>query len=434
MNAHLGAGLWVLGLVAVACYPNPGDLRKSPATPTGGASGTGGGAAGGAVASGIGGSSGRGGATGAGGRTGTGGGGGAGGRVGAGGAGGFAGAGLALTPDATGWIDKATNAYGVQGNWYGFSDGVGLDAQTSSGPCELAGHPVSACSAVTSPLPGSGFPNSGGRMCATGVAARVVANLTTGLPDYGAIYGATIGFDFNFDPVLQTKGKFNALAAGLTGIAFDIDVVPANGLRVQLLTPGTDFGPGGPPYWAATPAFPPSPVHIGTNRIYWADVVGAYGLGLDPTQLVSMYFAIPTQTTSASNFSFCISNVTLIKDLGPPGRTCTTQTFPVYCPALNGAPADCWTGGVNCNTVVSCAGSSHSCFGQAQNAYYDCPTLQCRFCSDPLPQGCAARGTVPASCWPNGIACSTVTDCGGGLFLGCYDPSLILDCFSELCF
>jgi len=438
----MAAGLWVLGLVAAACYPNPDDLRRSTTTATGGASGTGGATGTAGTAGGVGGvgatggRSGTGGGPGTGGRTGTGGGLGAGGRVGAGGAGGgFAGAGLALTPDATGWIDKATNAYGVQGNWYGFSDGIGANGLTSSGSCEMAGHPVSACSAIISPSPtGNGFPNVGGRMCATGVAARVVANTTTGLPDYGAIYGAVIGFDFNFDPGTLTKGRFNALAPGLTGIAFDIDVLPANGMRVQMVNPGTDFGPGGPAYWGGTPAFSNSPVRVGTNRIYWADIVGPYGLGLDPTQLVSMYFAVPTQAASASNFSFCISNVTLIKDTGPPGRTCTSQTFPVYCPALNGAPANCWTAGTNCSSVVSCAGTLRSCSSQAQTDFYDCAISSCRRCADPNPQACPARGTVPAGCWPNGIFCSTVTDCGGGLVFGCYDPSLIFDCVSGLCF
>ena len=98
---------------------------------------------------------------------------------------------------------------------------------TGGGACELAGHLASACSMITSPSPaGVGFPNTGGKMCMTGVAARVVNNATTGQPDFGGIYGVTIGFDFNYPTIAPPKGTFNALANGVTGIQFDVDLVP----------------------------------------------------------------------------------------------------------------------------------------------------------------------------------------------------------------
>jgi hypothetical protein len=163
-------------------------------------------------------------------------------------------------------------------------------------------------------------------------------------------------------------------------------------------------------------------------------VSGPYGLGLDPTKLVSMYFNVPTLTGGADSFHFCISNVTLIRDSGPIGRTCSTQTFPVYCPSANGVPADCWNGGTNCNTVTRCAGVERACFGQAQTDYFDCTMNMCLHCSGTLPEGCPALGTVPAGCWPPNTACSTATDCGGGLYEGCTDPSLFVDCTTLTCF
>jgi hypothetical protein len=354
---------------------------------------------------------------------------------GVGGAAGYVGSGLALTPDATGFIAATSNAFGITGGWYAFGDGYGSDGMTSGGSCELAGHPASACSTITSPSPaGAGFPNTGGKMCMTGVAARVVNNATTGQPDFSSIYGLTIGFDFNYPAIAPPKGTFNALTNGITGIQFDIDLVPANGLRVQFVTPGTDLGPGGPSYWGGSVAFPPSPVFIGTNRIYWQDVTGPYGLGLDPTNLVSMYFNVPTQTASANSFHFCISNVTLIRDSGPVGRvTCDMPTFPVHCPAQNGAPEDCWNAGTNCNTVTSCSGVSDACFGQAQTDYFDCTDNLCHHCSGAGPLACPGLGTVPPQCWQAGIACSTVTDCGGGDYEACSDPSKTVDCATLTC-
>ncbi len=425
--------------VVAGCYPNPDALRTSSSgaggstTPSGGSTG-GGGAMGNAGASGTAGHSGSGG-SGAGGALGMGGHVGTGGNSGVGGSGGFVGSGLVLMPDPTGWIAPGSNALGLQGGWYGFSDGIGPDGTTATGGCEMAGHPANACSLLTSPSQtDSGFPNTGGKMCAAGIAARVVNNLTTGLPDYGAIYGASIGFDFNTPGMSAAKGTFNALANSITGIQFDIDVVPSNGLRIEFVTPGTDLGFGGPAYWAATSAYPPSPVFVGTNRIYWADVIAPYGLGLDPTQLVSMDFSIPTTTLSSDSFHFCISNVTLIRDAGPLGRTCTSSTpYPVFCPAANGVPATCWTAGTNCNSTTSCSGVYRSCLGQAPSEYFDCSSNMCLPCSGSFPVGCPARGSVPATCWPANTVCSTVADCGAGDYESCTDSSLIVDCTTLTC-
>ncbi len=170
---------------------------------------------------------------------------------------------------------------------------------------------------------------------------------------------------------------------------------------------------------------------VGTNRIYWSDVIAPYGLGLDPTKLVSMDFSVPTTTFAADSFHFCISNVTLIKDSDPVGVVCN-QTFPVFCPAANGVPANCWTSGANCNSVTSCSGVYHACFGQAPTNYYDCSASMCLICSGSL-VGCPARGSVPASCWSVNTSCSTVTDCGGGNYESCTDPSLTVDCTTLTC-
>ena len=406
---------------------------------SGGATGAGG-ATGGGGHAGAGGITGTGGGTfGSGGRPGTGGAGtggtagrGAGGN-GAGGAGGFAGAGLLLMPDATGWIDLATNAYGIKGGWYGFSDGYGPNG-TADGACESAGHPASTCSMFTVPSQSAGgFPNTGGHMCATGVAAQVLNN-AAGLPDFSGMYGLAIGFDFNYDSSTPTKGSFDAQAAGVTGIAFDIDVIPTNGLRIQFINPGSDLGSGGPDYWGANASFPSSPVVRGTNRVYWGDVIGPYGLGFDPTHIVSMYFSVPTQTFSKDPFTFCISNVTLIKTADPAGRSCPNPAYPVDCPGTGGLAGTCWSANVNCNTITSCAGVNKACPGQAQASFFNCATNLCVPCSDPYPQGCPALGATIAQCWPAGIACSTIAACPGPSYFGCFDPSLQYDCNLGLCF
>jgi hypothetical protein len=222
--------------------------------------------------------------------------------------------GVTITPNTQGLVLSSTNALGVQGPWYAYSDGVGFDGSSATGICEArGGHPPAACSSIITPAVGS-FPNVGGKMCTSGTAAMVIAG-ASGLPDYANITGAGIGLDLNNSGgAVPVRGPFNALGKGVTGLAFDLEFVALPGLRVEFPALATDGTASGAAYWGANPSFANSPVVAGTNVLRWADVgiAGAAPPAFDPTMIESVLFHVPTTITSTGPFSFCVSNLRLL--------------------------------------------------------------------------------------------------------------------------
>jgi len=228
--------------------------------------------------------------------------------AGAGGAGFTA---VPILPDSSGWVDASFNSVGLQGAWYRFADSLGAN-DAPPGICQLAGHPDAACSVITSPQAGA-FPNVGGRMCASGTAAKAVDTpAMAGVPDYVHIDGAGIGLDWNNPGGPAARSVFDAMAKHVRGISFDIDVVPVAGLRVEIPTRTAEGREQGPDYWGATPSFPPSPVKIGTNTLLWADVTGPRDGVLNVFQIFGVRFHVATSTAENRPFSFCISNLKLL--------------------------------------------------------------------------------------------------------------------------
>jgi hypothetical protein len=224
-----------------------------------------------------------------------------------------------IVPDATGWVDKGMNSLMVQGAWYAYGDGY--EGGKPPGKCQMAKHLDSECSSITKPdLSGTGFPQSTpGKMCTEGKVAAVidmVAPLTG--KDYGNIFGNGIGLDLNAPGGTDTtKADWDALGKGVKGISFEIDMVPAPGLRVEFPSKATDSDPMAPggDYWGATSAYPNSPVVVGVNTILWdmatAKVAGPKGHVFDPHAIESIQFHVPTGSTAA-NYSFCISNLKML--------------------------------------------------------------------------------------------------------------------------
>lgn len=227
---------------------------------------------------------------------------------------------IALPSDMTGYVEVDT--LGIKGAWYSYGDGIGSDGTTATGDCEKAGHMVSECSAIASPMFGS-FPNMNSSMCTMGTVAKVINLMgmmgcptTSTACDYSAIFGAGIGMDLN-NAGGDGGGKlpFNATTAGVIGIAFDIDMLPLAGLRVEFPTPSTtDTAAIWKPASAAKNYV--SPVMVGHNVIMFSDVTQPDYVKpagpLDPTQILSVQFHVPTTTSGSATYNFCISNFSAV--------------------------------------------------------------------------------------------------------------------------
>lgn len=223
------------------------------------------------------------------------------------------GVGVAITPDASGWVMGDTNSLMLQGAWYAYGDGVGADGMASSGTCVMkGGHPASACSMITTPAPGM-FMNTGGMMCTSGTVAQVIPAAT---PDYSNIWGAGIGLDWNNSGGLTpVKGVFNATAKGVKGVSFEINAPPLPGLRVEFPTPITNGSANGSNFWGGNASWTNSPVKAGLNTIMWADVTPPGpmpGPAFDPSMIEGIQFHVPTSLMPAAAYTFCISNLKLL--------------------------------------------------------------------------------------------------------------------------
>jgi hypothetical protein len=234
---------------------------------------------------------------------------------------GGSGAGVKLMPDNTGWVDGSTNNIGVQGAWYAYGDGTDGMQAMGNGTCQMKGmHPDSACSSITTPVPGSMMfmPSdmATGKMCTSGMVNKVIDIVgMTGMPDYSNIWGAGIGIDLNSPGGGAPKALYDATAHHVTGISFDIDMVPAPKLRVEVATKPTDGTDAGNNFWGASSSYPPSPVDATkTNVVMWADFKGPKDatLKVDETMIESIQFHVPTVVSAAAPYSFCISNLTLL--------------------------------------------------------------------------------------------------------------------------
>jgi hypothetical protein len=238
------------------------------------------------------------------------------------------GGGTALTPSATGYV--SVTALNLQGAWYGYGDGWGTTG-LPPGVCETTGmHPTSACSTITSPLPGmandeggvtaSFPPSASGAMCLSGTAAKVLACVAgvTGCTtsDYSNMFGIGIGLDFN--NVGGVKMAYDATMNKVTGFSFTVSGVPTGGIRVELPTTDTtttgsdsyainvtsagsytvDLKSGTPSPPSLAPSFTPS---------------GFTEPAFNAANLLSIQFHVPTNTSADVVVSdLCVSNLTAI--------------------------------------------------------------------------------------------------------------------------
>jgi hypothetical protein len=244
-----------------------------------------------------------------------------------------AGTAVPLPSDMTGYVSVPT--LGIQGAWYPYGDGIGPDALPTDGDCEKAGHAVTDCSTITTPVPtDKTFTNTNSVMCTSGTVAMVLS-LTgkTDCPavsadcDYSAMFGAGIGIDLNNGGNDGGMGKqpFDAQAAGVIGFSFDIvdrtgapAAVPLTLLRIEFPTP-TTTDTAAIWKWQKAKNYA-SPVAMGHNVIMFTDVtqpdyVAGYSVAtsaLDTKNIVSVQFHVPTTTGAKGPYSFCVGNFSAI--------------------------------------------------------------------------------------------------------------------------
>ena len=230
-------------------------------------------------------------------------------------------AGIEIDPDGNGTFD-GSNAAGVIGAWSSTGDDYGSDGTAGAGSCPLAGFSQAQCSTINTPAPATPFlPDpTGNGMCTSGVAALVALG-DGGQPAYSSIWGNYIFFDLNHPPRSASDGGadagtgvglYDAIAHGITGFAFDLDG-SAPGMRVEFATRGTELNAA---YWNGATANI-SPVNgAGHYELRWADVGGPSYLAspppFDPSKLESIRFHIISSASTATPYSYCIKNTTLL--------------------------------------------------------------------------------------------------------------------------
>jgi hypothetical protein len=297
-----------------------------------------------------------------------------------------------IADKTTGTVKAKSNALGLAGDWRSYGDQYPVlprCTETGLHDPDTGEHLDGQCSFVGSPVPqkmapGSGyFPNFGNRLCTYGNVAKVekckdeVKDVwcVDDPFDYGNMWGAGIGFDFNPDNLEAASGDqqscepggWDAPAHGVIGIAFDFEwndparelepmvrvefpvALPSEGLKLEdatvdlygdTLLPGAELPcgapseqhPSGSPFADApavwgTSGTPNDPTHVvvGHNEILWSDVKGAprkvadtdhslaYAYPFHPENLRGIQFHVPSKKDYRIPYSFCVSNLAFLR-------------------------------------------------------------------------------------------------------------------------
>jgi hypothetical protein len=223
---------------------------------------------------------------------------------------------------------EGRNRAGITGCWYAFGDwyGSSVGAPAGAGDCgtNMGNFRVDQCSTITSPVPGQPFVYTGGLMCTSGTVAQVIPMAGSTSPDYSAIWGAGIGFDFNkagtTDGGTNEKLPWDATAHNVTGFSFHIDTPPTGGqMRVEFPTSaaiGTTNIKSA--YWAGATANLSPVKNGGDYSFHFTDVGGPMDLTaptpFDQTKILSMQFHVVANASTTIPFSYCISNLSVLQD------------------------------------------------------------------------------------------------------------------------
>jgi hypothetical protein len=195
------------------------------------------------------------------------------------GAGGAAAAcpGVPIVTDSSGNVAKGSNTLAITGNWFVYSDCVDLKNVN--------------CAQVQTPMKGA-FTNVGGKMCTKGTTSMAA----------GA-WGAGIGFELNDGP---PQMPYDTTAHSVKGFCFVLSgpTIPP-GLRAAFPTKNNPDDA----YFKATPT-------VGQQTVLFADTAqGSWVTAkkpFEPTMVMLLQFQIPSSTTAAIPWDFCVEGLTAI--------------------------------------------------------------------------------------------------------------------------
>jgi hypothetical protein len=217
--------------------------------------------------------------------------------------------GVNLMPNEEGFMKTAKNELGIQGAWYAFG----------------------CADAVIEPKEGSRYDNPG-KMCFKGTAPMVTDKDGDGALDYSTIWGAGIGFDLCAQSA-EEAGDAGVGDAGATPAKYPMSACPYNadlvtkmigvGVRFSGTVNATElrvqFNEGDSvanSYYRVTPAEVSSRAGI---KVEFKDplVKTHYNTklkpgGADPNNILAVQFQIPTNTTTAVDWDFCVEEITAL--------------------------------------------------------------------------------------------------------------------------
>jgi len=202
---------------------------------------------------------------------------------------------IPLRPNIVG--DIGPNAAGIMGGWGTYVDTPG---------CLELGFSADQCSRVVAPA-GPAFPPSDlqtGRVCTSGVAARLLDYPDTMTPAYDAMWGAGIQLTLNRDM------PYDAVAHEITGFSFEIDRPVPNRMRVNFPTAN---GLPISAFWGGKIMDDFSPIEAGLNVVRWADVGGPNFVpnppAFDERMLTFFQIHVAVSPDQATPFDYCVSNL-----------------------------------------------------------------------------------------------------------------------------
>jgi hypothetical protein len=186
--------------------------------------------------------------------------------------------GVPITPDALGLVATSSNALGIHGSWFEYSDCVDLGGKN--------------CSTVTTP-PAASFPNTGGKLCTSGQTSMA-----------SGAWGAGIALELNDGP---PQMPYDTTAHSVKGFCFQLSgpTIPSTGIRVAFPTKNNNDNA----YFSAVTS-------AGQHAVLFADAAQGSWVttksAFEPTMVMLVQLQIPASTTAPVPWDFCIEGFTAI--------------------------------------------------------------------------------------------------------------------------